>query len=104
MDFNLNDEQELFRRRYLRTDGQRNRQADLPSATVTASTRQRFVKALVDTGIDSLLIPKSTVVGRGVCYSAAVWMELGRLGAPTYGAVRVAGRVEHLPRRHTRAD
>ncbi len=107
MDFNLNDEQELFVAgiRELMVPAKTGRPI-LPSATVTASTRNVFVKALADMGIDSLLIPEEHGgLDAGFVTLAAVWMELGRLGGTNLCTVPVAGRVQYLPaRRHTRAD
>ncbi|MEN1600072.1 acyl-CoA dehydrogenase family protein, partial [Pseudomonas aeruginosa] len=53
---------------------------------------ERFVKALADMGIDSLLIPEEHGgLDAGFVTLAAVWMDLGRLGAPTYVLYQLPG-------------
>ena len=104
MDFNLNDEQELFVAGIRELMASENWEAYFAECDRDSVYPERFVKALADMGIDSLLIPEEHGgLDAGFVTLAAVWMELGRLGAPTYVLYQL--RVQHLPaRRHTRAD
>ncbi len=106
MDFNLNDEQELFVAGIRELMASENWEAYFAECDRDSVYPERFVKALADMGIDSLLIPEEHGgLDAGFVTLAAVWMELGRLGRRNLCAVPVAGRVQHLPaRRHTRAD
>lgn len=80
MDFNLNDEQELFVAGIRELMASENWEAYFAECDRDSVYPERFVKALADMGIDSLLILKSTVVWTRGLLLAAVWMELGRLG------------------------
>ncbi len=106
MDFNLNDEQELFVAGIRELMASENWEAYFAECDRDSVYPERFVKALADMGIDSLLIPEEHGgLDAGFVTLAAVWMELGRLGGTNLCAVPVAGRVQYLPaRRHTRAD
>ena len=88
MDFNLNDEQELFVAGIRELMASENWEAYFAECDRDSVYPERFVKALADMGIDSLLIPEEHGgLEAGFVTVAAVWMELGRLGAPTYLAV-----------------
>ena len=85
MDFNLNDEQELFVAGIRELMASENWEAYFAECDRDSVYPERFVKALADMGIDSLLIPEEHGgLDAGFVTLAAVWMELGRLGAPTY--------------------
>lgn len=93
MDFNLNDEQELFVAGIRELMASENWEAYFAECDRDSVYPERFVKALADMGIDSLLIPEEHGgLEAGFVTVAAVWMELGRLGAPTYVVVPIAGR------------
>lgn len=84
MDFNLNDEQELFVAGIRELMASENWEAYFAECDRDSVYPERFVKALADMGIDSLLIPEEHGgLEAGFVTVAAVWMELGRLGAPT---------------------
>lgn len=105
MDFNLNDEQELFVAGIRELMASENWEAYFAECDRDSVYPERFVKALADMGIDSLLILKSTVVWtRGLLLSPPCGWSWDVWGT-NLCAVPVAGRVQHLPaRRHTRAD
>ncbi|VEA48733.1 carnitine operon oxidoreductase CaiA [Salmonella enterica subsp. arizonae] len=85
MDFNLNDEQELFVAGIRELMASENWEAYFAECDRDSIYPERFVKALAEMGIDSLLIPEEHGgLDAGFVTVAAVWMELGRLGAPTY--------------------
>lgn len=82
MDFNLNDEQELFVAGIRELMASENWEAYFAECDRDSVYPERFVKALADMGIDSLLIPEEHGgLEAGFVTVAAVWMELGRLGA-----------------------
>lgn len=82
MDFNLNDEQELFVAGIRELMASENWEAYFAECDRDSVYPERFVKALADMGIDSLLIPEEHGgLDAGFVTLAAVWMELGRLGA-----------------------
>lgn len=106
MDFNLNDEQELFVAGIRELMASENWEAYFAECDRDSVYPERFVKALADMGIDSLLIPEEHGgLDAGVCYSRRRVDGAGTSGGTNLCAVPVAGRVQHLPaRRHTRAD
>ncbi len=80
MDFNLNDEQELFVAGIRELMASENWEAYFAECDRDSIYPERFVKALADMGIDSLLIPEEHGgLEAGFVTVAAVWMELGRL-------------------------
>ena len=89
MDFNLNDEQELFVAGIRELMASENWEAYFAECDRDSVYPERFVKALADMGIDSLLIPEEHGgLEAGFVTVAAVWMELGRLTCCTnYQAV-----------------
>ena len=92
MDFNLNDEQELFVAGIRELMASENWEAYFTECDRDSVYPERFVKALADMGIDSLLIPEEHGgLDAGFVTLAAVWMELGRLGAPTYVLYQLPG-------------
>ena len=92
MDFNLNDEQELFVAGIRELMASENWEAYFAECDRDSVYPERFVKALADMGIDSLLIPEEHGgLDAGFVTLAAVWMELGRLGAPTYVLYQLPG-------------
>lgn len=92
MDFNLNDEQELFVAGIRELMASENWEAYFAECDRDSVYPERFVKALADMGIDSLLIPEEHGgLEAGFVTVAAVWMELGRLGAPTYVLYQLPG-------------
>lgn len=92
MDFNLNDEQELFVAGIRELMASENWEAYFAECDRDSVYPERFVKALADMGIDSLLIPEEHGgLEAGFVTVAAVWMELGRLGAPTYVLYQLRG-------------
>lgn len=92
MDFNFNDEQELFVAGIRELMASENWEAYFAECDRDSVYPERFVKALADMGIDSLLIPEEHGgLEAGFVTVAAVWMELGRLGAPTYVLYQLPG-------------
>lgn len=92
MDFNLNDEQELFVAGIRELMASENWEAYFAECDRDSVYPERFVKALADMGIDSLLLPEEHGgLDAGFVTLAAVWMELGRLGAPTYVLYQLPG-------------
>ena len=92
MDFNLNDEQELFVAGIRELMASENWEGYFAECDRDSVYPERFVKALADMGIDSLLIPEEHGgLDAGFVTLAAVWMELGRLGAPTYVLYQLPG-------------
>jgi len=88
MDFSLNDEQELFVAGIRELMASENWEAYFAQCDRDSQYPERFVKALAEMGIDSLLIPE----------------EHGGLdaGFVTLAAVRVvptARRIQHVPAR-----
>ena len=72
MDFNLNDEQELFVAGIRELMASENWEAYFAECDRDSVYPERFVKALADMGIDSLLIPEEhggLEAGVGVCYN-----------------------------------
>lgn len=105
MDFNLNDEQELFVAGIRELMASENWEAYFAECDRDSVYPERFVKALADMGIDSLLIPEEHGgLDAGFVTLAAVWMELGRLGAPTYVLYQLPGGFNTFLREGTRAD
>ena len=103
MDFNLNDEQELFVAGIRELMASENWEAYFAECDRDSVYPERFVKALADMGIDSLLIPEEHGgLDAGFVTLAAVWMELGRLGAPTYVLYQLPGGFNTFLRRSTR--
>lgn len=102
MDFNLNDEQELFVAGIRELMASENWEAYFAECDRDSVYPERFVKALADMGIDSLLIPEEHGgLDAGFVTLAAVWMELGRLGAPTYVLYQLPGGFNtFLPKAH----
>ena len=99
MDFNLNDEQELFVAGIRELMASENWEAYFAECDRDSVYPERFVKALADMGIDSLLIPEEHGgLDAGFVTLAAVWMELGRLGAPTYVLYQLPGAKAHKSR------
>lgn len=81
MDFKLNDEQELFVAGIRELMASENWEAYFAECDRDSVYPERFVKALADMDIDSLLIPEEHGgLDAGFVTLAAVWMELGRLG------------------------
>lgn len=66
MDFNLNDEQELFVAGIRELMASENWEAYFAECDRDSVYPERFVKALADMGIDSLLIRKNTAVWKRV--------------------------------------
>lgn len=93
MDFNLNDEQELFVAGIRELMASENWEAYFAECDRDSVYPERFVKALADMGIDSLLIPEARWSGRGVCYSRRRVDGTGSSGSANLRAVSVTGRV-----------
>lgn len=75
MDFNLNDEQELFVAGIRELMASENWEAYFAECDRDSVYPERFVKALADMGIDSLLIPEEHGgLDAGFVTLAAVWM------------------------------
>lgn len=92
MDFRLNDEQELFVDGVRELMASENWEAYFAQCDRESKYPERFVKALADMEIDNLLIPEEHGgLNAGFVTVAAVWMELGRLGAPTYVLYQLPG-------------
>lgn len=92
MDFRLSDEQELFVAGIRDLMAQENWEAYFAECDRNSEYPERFVKALADMGIDSLLLPEEHGgLDAGFVTVAAVWAELGRLGAPTYVLYQLPG-------------
>lgn len=92
MDFRLNDEQELFVDGVRELMASENWEAYFAECDRESKYPERFVKALADMEIDNLLIPEEHGgLNAGFVTVAAIWMELGRLGAPTYVLYQLPG-------------
>lgn len=92
MDFRLNDEQELFVDGVRELMASENWEAYFAQCDRESKYPERFVKALADMEIDNLLIPEEHGgLNAGFVTVAAIWMELGRLGAPTYVLYQLPG-------------
>ncbi|APC10435.1 Crotonobetainyl-CoA dehydrogenase [Providencia rettgeri] len=92
MDFRLNDEQELFVAGIRELMASENWESYFAQCDRDSMYPERFVKALADMEIDNLLIPEEHGgLNAGFITVAAVWMELGRLGAPTYVLYQLPG-------------
>lgn len=92
MDFRLNDEQELFVAGIRELMVSENWESYFAQCDRDSMYPERFVKALADMEIDNLLIPEEHGgLNAGFITVAAVWMELGRLGAPTYVLYQLPG-------------
>lgn len=102
MDFNLNDEQELFVAGIRELMASENWEAYFTECDRDSVYPERFVKALADMGIDSLLIPEEHGgLDAGFVTLAAVWMELGRLGhQPMYCTSCRAGSTPSCAKAH----
>lgn len=92
MNFALSDEQELFVSGIRDLMAQENWEAYFAECDRNSQYPERFVKELADMGIDSLLLPEEHGgLDAGFVTLAAVWAELGRLGAPTYVLYQLPG-------------
>ncbi len=92
MDFKLTDEQELFVSGVRDLMATENWESYFAECDRNSVYPERFVKQLADMGIDSLLIPEEHGgLDAGMVTLAAIWEELGRLGAPTYVLYQLPG-------------
>lgn len=92
MDFRLSDEQELFVERIRELMTRENWDSYFEACDANSQYPERFVKELVEIGIDRLLLPEEYGgFDAGLVTVIAAWEELGRWGAPTYVLYQLAG-------------
>lgn len=85
MDFKLTDEQELFVAGIRDLMAKENWENYFAQCDEKHEYPERFVKELADMGVDRLQLPeKYDGFNEGWVTLSAIWIELGRLGAPTY--------------------
>lgn len=105
MDFTLTDEQELFVAGIRDLMARENWEAYFARCDRNSEYPERFVKALADIGIDTLMLPQEQGgLGAGFVTLAVLWMELGRLGAPTYVLYPLPGGFNTVLREGTPAQ
>ncbi|QAY64545.1 crotonobetainyl-CoA dehydrogenase [Xylanimonas allomyrinae] len=92
MDFTLTDEQELIVTGVRGLMESENWDAYFEECDARHEYPERWVKALADLGIDSLMLDEEHGgFGEGLTTLLAVWEELGRLGGPTYVLYQLPG-------------
>ncbi len=85
MDFRLTEDQDLMVQAVRELMAQENWEPYFAECDAKHEYPQRFVQALCELGIDTLLLPESAGgLDAGWTTVAAVWEELGRQGVPTY--------------------
>ncbi|SUH17827.1 carnitine operon oxidoreductase CaiA [Salmonella enterica subsp. enterica] len=93
MDFNLNDEQELFVAGIRELMASENWEAYFAECDRDSVYPERFVKALADMGIDSLLIPEEHGgLEAGFCYRRRRLDGAGTSWRANLRVVPIAGR------------
>lgn len=93
MDFNLNDEQELFVAGIRELMASENWEAYFAECDRDSVYPERFVKALADMGIDSLLIPEEHGgLEAGFCYRRCRLDGAGTSWRANLRVVPIAGR------------
>jgi len=92
MDFNLSDEQELFVAGVRDLMESENWEQYFAECDKDHVYPERWVKALADLGVDTLLLPEEhDGMGMDMVTLTAIWEELGRHGAPTYVLYQLPG-------------
>lgn len=92
MDFKLTDEQELFVAGVRELMERENWEAYFADCDEKHEYPERWVKELAELGIDTMLLPEEHGgMEAGMVTLAAIWEELGRLGAPTYVLYQLPG-------------
>lgn len=92
MDFKLTDEQELFVAGVRELMERENWEAYFADCDEKHEYSERWVKELAELGIDTMLLPEEHGgMEAGMVTLAAIWEELGRLGAPTYVLYQLPG-------------
>ncbi|WP_066013477.1 crotonobetainyl-CoA dehydrogenase [Endozoicomonas atrinae] len=92
MDFNLSDEQELFVAGVRELMERENWEAYFVECDEKHEYPLRWVKALAELGIDTMLLPEEhDGMDAGLVTLTAIWEELGRHGAPTYVLYQLPG-------------
>ncbi len=92
MDFNLTDEQELFVAGVRDLMESENWEQYFAECDKNHEYPERWVKALADLGVDTLLLPEEhDGMGMDMVTLTAIWEELGRHGAPTYVLYQLPG-------------
>lgn len=92
IDFSLTDEQELFVAGVRELMQSQNWESYFAKCDEAHEYPIKWVKALADMGIDTLVLPQSLGgMGQSWVSLVAVWEELGRLGAPTYVLYQLPG-------------
>jgi crotonobetainyl-CoA dehydrogenase len=85
MDFRLTEDQDLMVQAVRELMAQENWEPYFATCDAQHEYPERFVRALCELGIDTLLLPESVGgLDAGWTTVAAVWEELGRQGVPTY--------------------
>lgn len=97
MDFNLNDEQELFVAGIRELMASENWEAYFAECDRDSIYPERFVKALAEMGIDSLLIGRARWHGRRIRYRCGGMDGIGAFGRADICAVPITGRVQYFP-------
>lgn len=92
MDFNFSDEQELFVAGVRDLMESENWEQYFVECDKNHEYPERWVKALADLGVDTLLLPEEHGgMGMDMVTLTAIWAELGRHGAPTYVLYQLPG-------------
>jgi crotonobetainyl-CoA dehydrogenase len=85
MDFSLDDDQQLMVQTVGELMARENWESYFQTCEEQHEYPERFVAELAALGVDSILLPEDRGgMASGWVTLAAVWAELGRLGAPTY--------------------
>jgi crotonobetainyl-CoA dehydrogenase len=85
MDFRLTEDQDLMVQAVRELMAQESWEPYFAECDATHTYPERFVRALCELGVDTLLLPESHGgLEAGWTTVAAVWEELGRQGVPTY--------------------
>ncbi|ROR96021.1 crotonobetainyl-CoA dehydrogenase [Salana multivorans] len=85
MDFSLTEDQQLMVQAIRELMSRENWEAYFAECDAAHTYPQRWVEALCEIGVDTILLPESAGgLDAGWGTIAAVWEELGRWGAPTY--------------------
>ncbi|BCX80150.1 crotonobetainyl-CoA dehydrogenase [Campylobacter sp. 19-13652] len=92
IDFSLTDEQELFVAGVRELMASQNWESYFKECDAKHEYPLRWVKALAELGVDTMLLPQEYGgMGESWVSLAAIWEELGRCGAPTYVLYQLPG-------------
>lgn len=92
MDFKLSEDQELFVAGVHELMERENWDAYFAECDENHQYPERWVKALADLGVDTMLLPEAHGgMDASMVTLTAIWEELGRLGGPTYVLYQLPG-------------